>query len=143
MAKVLTLDDLIDKDRLGSAIANMWTDWNNGRQLKVGEWKELRRYLYATDTSHTTNSKLPWSNSTTLPKLTQIRDNLYANYIATMFPKRKWLNWEGLSKRDENKKKTAALVTMHLQVNMTYTLTHSIVSGTLRSMDNSSVSLCK
>ncbi len=109
VGKVLNLEDLISKDTLGCGIANMWTTWNNGRQMKMGEWKELRRYLYATDTTHTTNNRLPWSNSTTLPKLTQIRDNLYANYIATMFPKRRWLNWEGISSKDESKDKTEAI----------------------------------
>lgn len=107
--KVLVLDDLIDKDTLGSAIASKWVEWNNGRRQKLDDLKELRRYLFATDTSHTTNSKLPWSNKTTLPKLTQIRDNLYSNYTATMFPKRKWLYWEGDSQRDENKGKVAAI----------------------------------
>jgi hypothetical protein len=28
------------------------------------------------------------------PKLCQIRDNLYSNYTATLFPKRKWLVWD-------------------------------------------------
>lgn len=107
--KVITLDDIIEKDYLGCAIANMWTQWNQGRQIKLQEWTELKKYLYATDTRHTTNSKLPWSNSTTLPKLTQIRDNLFSNYIATMFPKRKWLNWEGVSRRDESKQKQQAI----------------------------------
>ncbi len=93
--KVLELDDLISRDQLGCSIANKWMEWNMGRQEKVGEWKELNRYLYATSTRHTTNAKLPWSNSTTLPKLTQIRDNLYANYVATLFPKRRWQNWQG------------------------------------------------
>lgn len=50
--------------------------------------------MFATDTTKTTNSKLPWKNSTTIPKLCQIRDNLFANYMATLFPKRKWLIWE-------------------------------------------------
>jgi hypothetical protein len=107
--KVLELDDLISRDQLGCSIANKWMEWNMGRQEKVGEWKELNRYLYATSTRHTTNSKLPWSNSTTLPKLTQIRDNLYANYVATMFPKRRWLNWQGFSKSDESRKKVEAI----------------------------------
>lgn len=107
--KVLNLDDLISKDQLGCSIANMWTTWNNGREFKVAEWKELRRYLYATSTKNTSNSKLPWSNSTTLPKLTQIRDNLYANYIATMFPKRRWLHWEGMARADETKEKVEAI----------------------------------
>lgn len=106
VGKVLVLNDLIQEDTLGCAIAIEWINWNMGRTFKVAEWQELRRYLYATDTTHTTNNKLPWSNTTTLPKLTQIRDNLYSNYVATMFPKRRWLNWEGLSSDDEDKDKT-------------------------------------
>lgn len=107
--KVLALEDLITPDQLGCSIANMWTEWNMKRQFKVSDWEELRKYIYATDTRHTTNSKLEWSNSTTLPKLTQIRDNLYANYIATMFPKRKWLTWLGEAQSDEDAQKTRAI----------------------------------
>ena len=109
VGKVLSLEDVISKDDIGCSIANMWTQWNQGRQLKLTEWKELREYLYATDTRHTSAGKLPWSNSTTLPKLTQIRDNLYSNYIATMFPKRRWLNWEGERKSDESREKVASI----------------------------------
>jgi len=109
VGRVLSLDDVIDKDDLGCAIANMWTQWNQGRQQKLVEWTELRKYLYATDTRHTSAGKLPWSNSTTLPKLTQIRDNLYSNYIATMFPKRRWLNWEGERQSDEDRQKVTAI----------------------------------
>lgn len=107
--KTLDLETIIDKDAIGCEIANRWMDWNNKRQKKVSEWSELKRFLYATDTRHTAVNKLPWSNSTTLPKLTQIRDNLYANYVATMFPKRRWLNWEGMSKGDENRDKVSAI----------------------------------
>lgn len=109
VGKVLTLEDVIDKDSIGCSIANMWTQWNQGRETKLSEWAELRRYLYATDTRHTSSAKLPWSNSTTLPKLTQIRDNLYSNYIATMFPKRRWLNWEGTRASDEQREKVTAI----------------------------------
>ena len=56
--------------------------------------EELQGYLYATDTTKTSNSKLPWSNKTTLPKLTQIMENLVANYEATLFPNQDWLKWE-------------------------------------------------
>lgn len=102
VGKVLTIEQLIDRDQLGAYISNKFREWDNAREQKKEQWRELRSYIYATDTKHTTNAKLPWSNSTTLPKLTQIRDNLYANYVATMFPKRKWLNWEGVTEQDEN-----------------------------------------
>ena len=79
VGKVLQIDHQIQEDMLGAAIANKWVEWNNKRAYAVARWKEVSQYIFATDTSHTTNSKNPWSNSTTLPKLTQIRDNLYAN----------------------------------------------------------------
>lgn len=107
--KVLQLSNLLTPDLLGTGIAEKWMTWNMGRAEKVAEWGELRRYVYATDTRHTSAGKLPWSNSTTLPKLTQIRDNLYSNYIATMFPKRRWLNWEGTRNEDEDPHKVNAI----------------------------------
>jgi hypothetical protein len=64
------------------------------RDKKVEEWKELRNYLFATDTRTTSNNRLPWSNSTTTPKLTQIRDNLHANYMAALFPTENWFTWK-------------------------------------------------
>ena len=75
-------------------IANRWTTWNKARQPKLEEWKELRNYIYATDTRTTSNSKLPWTNSTTTPKLTQIADNLHANYFSALFPQKRWFRFE-------------------------------------------------
>lgn len=98
---VLDLRDIIVEDQLGCRIAQYWMTWNGLRQEWLNTKDELRRYIYATDTTKTSNSKLPWKNKTTVPKLCQIRDNLYANYMASMFPKRKWLVWEG-SDADSN-----------------------------------------
>lgn len=92
--KVLELDDVLDKDRLAVRITEKWQEWDNLRINKKTDWEEVRRYVYATDTTQTSNSKLPWKNKTTIPKLCQIRDNLYSNYTATLFPQRKWLVWE-------------------------------------------------
>lgn len=107
--KVLELSDLITQDNLGSTIANQWHTWNMSRREIIDQKRELREYVYATDTTTTSNASLPWSNKTTIPKLTQIRDNLYANYMATMFPKRRWMEWEGLDKSSETKAKRRAI----------------------------------
>lgn len=109
VSKTIDIDNVITRDQLGCRIAGYWLEWNQLRQERIEQWREIRQYLYATDTTKTTNSTLPWSNKTTIPKLTQIADNLYANYIATMFPKRRWLQWEGEDKRDETKAKTTAI----------------------------------
>src|SRR5690554_6069360 len=94
-SEVLVLDEILVKDQLACQIANWWMEWDRRREVKVSQWEEIQRYIFATDTSSTSNAKLPWSNKTTIPKLSQIRDNLFANYMASMFPKRKWLSWEG------------------------------------------------
>jgi len=107
--KTIDIDTILTKDNLGTQIAEMFQGWDNAR----AEWKSLseetRRYLFATDTTQTTNSKLPWKNKTTYPKLTQIRDNLIANYEASLFPKRKWLFWEGGNEQAGSKEKRDAI----------------------------------
>ena len=99
----------VSPDRIAQEITNEWNRYNTLRQQKISEWNEIRRYIYATDTTQTTNSKLPWKNKTTVPKLCQIRDNLYANYMASLFPKRKWLYWEGDRDEDESSDKVGAI----------------------------------
>lgn len=101
--KVINLDNILVKDEKACRIAQLWVNWNTGRQGWRSDVEELRKYLFATDTTKTTNSKLPWKNKTTVPKLCQIRDNLNANYMAAMFPKRKFLHWEA-NERDANSK---------------------------------------
>lgn len=90
-------------------VSNMWDTWNNQRAQKLGEWRELRDYLFATDTRSTSNSKLPWKNSTTLPKLCQIRDNLHANYMAALFPNDRWLTWKAYTQEDASHEKATSI----------------------------------
>ena len=90
----MTLENVLTPDLLAIRITERYIEWDTLRQTKKNDWEEVRRYVYATDTTQTTNAQLPWKNKTTIPKLCQIRDNLFANYIATLFPKRNWLVWE-------------------------------------------------
>src|SRR5574340_3266 len=103
--KVAQIQSIINPDGLARQLSSLYDRWYTQRSEKEEEWKELRNYLFATDTTTTTNSKLPWKNKTTLPKLTQIRDNLHANYMDALFPNDDWLRWEGFSSDDVNKKK--------------------------------------
>lgn len=92
--KVLELTSILNPDRLACLISDKWLEWDLLRNTWKRDKEEIRRYVYATDTTQTTNSQLPWKNKTTVPKLCQIRDNLYANYTATLFPTRKPVIWE-------------------------------------------------
>ncbi len=96
--KVLELENILSTDLLATRLTETYMQWEGSRQLKKNDWEEVRRYVYATNTSQTTNSSNPWKNRTTIPKLCQIRDNLYSNYTATLFPQRKWLLWEADNK---------------------------------------------
>ncbi len=107
--ETIDLDNVISPDNMAVQISERWREWSNLRQTKVEEWKELRNYLYATDTRTTKNAMLPWSNSTTTPKLTQIMDNLHANYFATLFPQKTWFRFEAKSREDNVKVKRDAV----------------------------------
>lgn len=96
----LEINRRMKADDLARELGGYWSNWNMQRQGKVNEWKELRNFLFATDTSTTSAGALPWKNKTTLPKLCQIRDNLHSNYISALFPNDDWLKWEGYSLND-------------------------------------------
>lgn len=107
--RTLDITSILNPDMLGTQITEMWIRFDNSRAVQKSRWSELRNYLYATDTSTTSNATLPWKNKTTTPKLTQIRDNLFANYMATIFPKRRWLVWEGSDEDSEQSEKKDAI----------------------------------
>lgn len=94
MKRTLDVHNLINADSRAQAISSKYQDWVSFRRGWIDEKKELRNYVYATDTRTTSNNKLPWSNSTTTPKLTQIYDNLKANYTAAIFPSENWMRWQ-------------------------------------------------
>lgn len=99
-SQVLQLEDVLLPDQLAIRITEKWLDWDSRRQLWKRDMEEIRRYIYATDTSHTTNSQNIWKNKTTIPKMCQIADNLQANYMATLFPvnQRTPFTWEASNK---------------------------------------------
>lgn len=103
--KPLDLEHLINPDNLACEISRKYITFNTLRQTWIEEKKELRNYLYATDTTTTSNKKLPWSNSTTTPKLTQIYDNLKANYSAALFPNSNWMRWQADDRASATKDK--------------------------------------
>ena len=107
--KVAELQHLMDEHGLAASITELWSNWTSQRNAWVDEQKEKRDFIFATDTTKTTNSSLPWKNSTTTPKLTQIRDNLHANYLSALFPNDDWLKWEGYTQDDEEQQKKEAI----------------------------------
>lgn len=110
---VVELTDILGRDNEAEWVGNLWQTYNNQRVGKLQEWAEADKYIFATDTTTTSNQTLPWTHKTTSPKLTQIRDNLHANYLASLFPNDKWLSWIAHSK-DSAKKQTAGTILAYM-----------------------------
>lgn len=102
--------DILSADKMAAEISQKFESFQSARAGWHNQMKELRNYLFATDTNTTTNAALPWKNKTTLPKLTQIRDNLHANYMAALFPSSDWLEWEGDSREAERAQKRRSII---------------------------------
>lgn len=107
--KVAELTAILSPEGDAAWVVGLWERYNNQRRGKIEEWKETRDFIFATDTTTTSNNTLPWKNSTTLPKLTQIRDNLHSNYLSALFPNDEWIKWEGYSQEDNTKAKAQAI----------------------------------
>jgi hypothetical protein len=93
--KVLAVQEMFKPEQKVVELVRWYDTWQRQHDIKKAEWRELRNYIFATDTSKTSNSTLPWKNKTTIPKLTQIRDNLHAHYMDALFPNAQWMIWEG------------------------------------------------
>jgi hypothetical protein len=93
--KAIEIKDIMKPEGLATQIADQYTEWEMYRNTWASQKKEIREYIFATDTSHTSNAGLPWKNSVHIPKLCNIRDNLQTSYMAAMFPNDRPINWEG------------------------------------------------
>lgn len=109
MPKTISFQELTNQDRLAADIANRYNEWQNYRNGWLKLTQEARDYIFATDTRTTTANKTGWKNSTHIPKLCQIRDNLHANYMAAIFPNDRAISWEGDNFDSNTKKKREAV----------------------------------
>ena len=105
----LSLDSILVQDDIALELVRTYMEWESKRSNWVAEKAETQRYIFAVDTTKTTNAQLPWKNKTTIPKLCQIRDNVFANYMAALFPKNEWLNWEGDNQESQTKEKAESI----------------------------------
>ena len=107
---IAELKNIIEPENLASQIGLMYHTFRSQTQGWRNEQLEKRNFLFATDTSTTSTAAYDWQNQTTLPKLTQIRDNLHANYMAAMFPNDDWFTWQADDKEATSKAKREAIL---------------------------------
>lgn len=111
---VQEINGILQPDDLAGFISDKYVTWRNASQPWRELSKELRNYIFQTDTTQTTNAKLPWKNKTSVPKLCQLRDNLHANYFAALFPNDNFFRWKG-SRYDENARETARKIEAYMR----------------------------
>lgn len=103
-ANSLDLDKIFEgKDAMGEEIGNLWMAWNSARTKVLDRWNETTQFVYATSTRETVGGSVGgfeedgrgWSHSTHVPKITQIADNLSANYMSAVLPNDDWFRYIG------------------------------------------------
>ena len=105
VGRALDIDKHFTQDQLAAFVADKWHLWDMNMAGKLKEWKELRDYVYATDTTTTSSAATPWSHTTHIPVLGQIHDRLTANYMTALFPGRNWMDWQANDEESEKKDK--------------------------------------
>ena len=99
--RVQEINGILKPDDKACWVVDKYVTFRGDQIQWLDQTKELRNYIFQTSTQDTTNKQLPWKNSTSVPKLTQLRDNLHANYYAALFPNDRWFKWEaGSDKAD-------------------------------------------
>lgn len=111
---VQEINAILTGEDLATFVTNKYVTWRGERDGWTESMKELRNYIFQTDTTQTSNKKLPWKNTTSLPKICQIRDNLHANYMAALFPHDNWFKWDAAT-QDAANRETATLIESYMK----------------------------
>lgn len=105
-----------DGDAIADHIVSFWEDWDTQKRVAKDRWNETRQFVDATSTRETSNAHVGgeegdggWSHSTHIPKITQIRDNLIANYEATLFPNSDYIKFESFDEQAATAEKRQAV----------------------------------
>ncbi len=119
MSKVALILKGLEPEGLASQISNSYETWHSMRAGHRAEVREIRQYVYATDTSHTTNAKNPWSHKTHIPKVCQIKDNLGTQYASALVGREDFFTFDPGDQKAANVKKKKA-ITSYLRTKHKY-----------------------
>lgn len=95
MANSVSISEWNVIDQRGSKIASKFRTWHGLKTGAMTGWQEVERYLYATDTSSTSNGTNTHGHSTHIPVTMEIKQDLEAVAFRTVFPHRDFFDFEG------------------------------------------------
>ena len=58
--KVYEIEKALVGDSAATWITHLWANYSTQRNVKMDQWQELKQYIFATDTTETSNATLPW-----------------------------------------------------------------------------------
>lgn len=88
-------------DPISKSISEKYQYWLNAKQGWEANYRASLQYLFATDTRDITDLQgSPYSASTHIPKLTQVRDIVTTYYLEALFSLEDYIQWEGMSLED-------------------------------------------
>lgn len=115
--RAIDFHDFAGADEGAKTIVCQYQKWKDQRREWEAQKVELRQFVFQTDTRKTRVRTLPWMNTTTRPKLCQIRDNLHANYISALGLQGDFLRWVAAVQDDAVLEK-ARLMTAYVRTKM-------------------------
>lgn len=92
----------IQQDEVAQQVGGFWELANTDKINQIEKWDEIRKFVYATDTTATTAATTPWNNRTIRPKLTWIHDQLLVHLMSALFPNDEFFRWHGYPERNED-----------------------------------------
>jgi len=94
-------------DPISRAISEKFQYWLNAKEGWERNYQSALQYLFATDTRDITDLQgSPYSSSTHIPKLTQVRDIITTYYLESLFSLSNYVKWQGMTLDDLSIKKT-------------------------------------
>ena len=95
-------------------LVNLYTNYKNSRSKWEEENDEVSKFVFATDTRSTVQQSAMFKNTTTIPKLAQVRNNIITSYEEHLFPTTDWIQWDAAT-QDAAIKEKADIVKSYVQ----------------------------
>ena len=117
---------LANSHSLATHIGNLWSTWDTKRKPWKDRVADTIRYVFA-ESTRTTDNGGNFNNSTHRPKITQIYENLVANYASGLIPSKRFMKFEndtqeGYENKTQRTKLLAYLITKHRLAKFTDTM---------------------
>jgi hypothetical protein len=94
-----------EESSLVDQLINLYVDYKSSRSRWEAENDEVSKFVFATDTRSTVQQSAEFKNTTTIPKLAQVRNNIITSYEEHLFPNSDWVQWDAVSQEATLKEK--------------------------------------